>query len=160
MRPLEERLGKNRSNDMTIKIRELIGFGRLSGTIGENELALLERIIDKYMNPEVTGRPGQSWWSNSTLSGKLLNIMNYELVEYEFVEIIYFLMIKKLSSHKETEDNKRKYQEHIDLMAGSVEKRNEQMNERKEFGKETRYLKSKKSGAKKKMEEKRKEMEK
>ena len=80
------------------------------------------------MNPEVTGRAAQSWWSNSTLSTKLLNIMNYELVEYEFVEIIYFLMIKKLSSHKETEDNKKKYQAHIDLMAASVEKRNEMAN--------------------------------
>ncbi len=34
------------------------------------------------MNPEVTGRAAKSWWSNSSLSNKLLNIINYELVEY------------------------------------------------------------------------------
>ncbi len=38
-------------------------------------------------------------------------MINYELIEYEFVEIIYILFIKKLPSTKETEENKKKYQE-------------------------------------------------
>ena len=54
-----------------------------------------------------------------------MNIINYELVEYEFIEIIYFLIIKKLPSHKETEENKKKYQEFLDTMAEAVPKKAE-----------------------------------
>ncbi len=30
-------------------------------------------------------------------------MLNYELIEYEFIEIIYILFVKKLPSTKETE---------------------------------------------------------
>ena len=29
--------------------------------------------------------------------------MNYEMIEYEFSEIIYIIFVKKIGSHKETE---------------------------------------------------------
>ena len=54
------------------------------------------------MDSEILNRPKQELWANSTISTKLLNVMNYELVEYEFIELVYFLIIKKLPSHKET----------------------------------------------------------
>ncbi len=37
------------------------------------------------------------------------------------------MMIKKLSSHKENDENKKKYQEHIDCMGASVEERNKKI---------------------------------
>lgn len=29
--------------------------------------------------------------------------MNYEMIEYEFSEIIYIILVKKIGSHKETD---------------------------------------------------------
>ena len=43
--------------------------------------------------------------------------MNYELIEYEFSEIMYIILIKKIGSHKETDENKKKYKDLIDQMA-------------------------------------------
>ena len=74
-----------------------------------------------------------------------MNILNYELLEYEFVEIIYFLIIKKLPSHKETEENKRKYQEYLDTIVEAMPKKAEAAQKEKEYRDETRYLKSRKS---------------
>lgn len=39
--------------------------------------------------------------------------MNYELIDYEFSEIMYVILVKKIGSHKETEENKIKYKELI-----------------------------------------------
>lgn len=50
----------------------------------------------------------------------MLNVLNYELIEYEFIEIIYILFIKKLPSTKETDENKKKYTEALqDLFAAA-----------------------------------------
>jgi hypothetical protein len=43
--------------------------------------------------------------------------MNYELIEYEFSEIIYIILVKKIGSHKETDENKNKYKELVDKLA-------------------------------------------
>lgn len=37
--------------DVTIRVREFIAVGRQSGLLGEQEYALLERIVEKYMDP-------------------------------------------------------------------------------------------------------------
>ena len=36
--------------DNTLRMRELLGFGKLNGCIGEPEWALLEKIIEKYFD--------------------------------------------------------------------------------------------------------------
>ena len=56
-------------------------------------------------------------WENSTLPTKILNILNYELIEYEFSEIIYIIFVKKIGSHKETDENKKKYKDLADQLA-------------------------------------------
>lgn len=87
-----------------------MGFGKLNAIIDEPEYQLLEKIVEKYFDSEILNRTGSSNWEHSKIPSKILNIMNYELVEFEFVEIIYILFIKKLASHKETEENKKKYE--------------------------------------------------
>ena len=49
-------------------------------------------------------------FASSKIQLKVLNVLGYELIEYEFIEIIYILFIKKLPSTKETDENKKKYQ--------------------------------------------------
>lgn len=64
-------------------------------------------------------------------------------------------MIKKLPSHRETDETKKKYQEHIDKMATGAAWKDTKIQEQKKY-KETRLLKSKKSEVKRVMESKRK----
>ena len=52
----ERRIGEK---DITLRMRELIGYGRESGVFGEAEMALLERIIDKYLDSDVLSRGRQ-----------------------------------------------------------------------------------------------------
>jgi ElaB/YqjD/DUF883 family membrane-anchored ribosome-binding protein len=42
--------------DLTIRLRELIGLGRLNNCIGEAELLLLEKILEKYFDSEILNR--------------------------------------------------------------------------------------------------------
>ena len=70
----ERKIGER---DQTIKIRELLGYGMESGVIAEAELAILEKILDKYLDSEVLNRPRAEDWENSSLSTKLLNVLNY-----------------------------------------------------------------------------------
>ena len=42
--------------DCTLKVRELLGVGRLNGCIGEPELGLLEKIVEKYFDGEILGK--------------------------------------------------------------------------------------------------------
>ena len=42
--------------DCTLRLRELLGVGRLNGCIGEAELGLLEKIVEKYFDGEVLNR--------------------------------------------------------------------------------------------------------
>lgn len=84
--------------------------------------------------------------------------MNYELIEYEFSELIYIIFVKKIGSHKETEDNKRKYKEFADQLAAiqpSIEKHKSKV---KDYSNERRVFVSKKDEQKRKLVEKRKEM--
>lgn len=150
---------KNGQQDTTIKLRELLGYGIESGVLGEPEFALLERIIDKYLDSEILNRPRQSQWDGSSFSTKLLNILNYELIEYEFTEIVYFLIIKKLPTHKETEENKNKYQSFLDSILEAKPKVEARVEEEVEFANEPRFLQSSKDKKKKKLVEKRGEME-
>jgi hypothetical protein len=46
--------------------------------------------------------------------------MNYELIEYEFSEIIYIIFVKKIGSHKETDENKKKYTDLADELSSIV----------------------------------------
>jgi hypothetical protein len=55
------------------------------------------------------------------------------LVEYEFIEIIYILVIKKLSSHKETEETKAKYQAVVDKLVGPIQGKMQKEEEEKEY---------------------------
>lgn len=54
--------------------------------------------------------------------------MNYEMIEYEFSEIIYIIFVKKIGSHKETDENKKKYKDLADQLASiqsAIEKEKE-----------------------------------
>ena len=48
--------------DETLKIRELLGYGMLNGCIGEAELGLLERIIEKYFDTDLLTREKKACW--------------------------------------------------------------------------------------------------
>jgi hypothetical protein len=71
-------------------------------------------VVEKYNDPEFINTERNPCWENSNLPTKILNIMNYELIEYEFSEIIYIIFVKKIGSHKETDENKKKYKELAD----------------------------------------------
>ena len=42
--------------DNTLRMRELLGLGKLNGCIGEAEWALLEKIIEKYFDSEIINK--------------------------------------------------------------------------------------------------------
>jgi hypothetical protein len=97
--------------DETIRVRELLGYGLINGCLGEAEWGLLEKILEKYFDNDVLNRDKSELLGSSRVPLKVLNVLNYELIEYEFIEIIYILFIKKLPSTKENDENKKKYQE-------------------------------------------------
>lgn len=42
--------------DNTLRMRELLGLGKLNGCIGESEWALLEKVIEKYFDSEIINK--------------------------------------------------------------------------------------------------------
>lgn len=144
--------------DLTLKMRELLGLGRLNGCIGDPQWALLEKIIEKYFDSEIINREKCENWSNSALSHKILNLINYELIEYEFIEIIYILFIKKLPSTKENEENKKKYQNVVQDLYEAKKEHDKIVEKRKDFNNEIRYIHSEKAKKRQVMKEKRRVM--
>jgi hypothetical protein len=98
-------------------------------------------------------------WENSSLPTKILNIMNYELIEYEFSEILYIILIKKIGSHKETDENKKKYKDLIDQMASVQPLLQREKEKDQKYRTERRVFVSQKDQAKKTLIGKRKKME-
>lgn len=147
------------SRDETIRIRRLLGFGLINGCIGEAEWALLEKILEKYFDNDVLNRERTELFANSKIPSKILNVLNYELIEYEFIEIIYILFIKKLASTKENDENKKKYLETLEDLFASSRQHQERTKEEEEFKQETRYIHSNKSLKRKELEARRKVME-
>lgn len=56
------------------------------------------------------------------LNPKFALAANYELIEYEFVELLFYYLIKKLPSTKETEENKQKYTEFINKISAAYDR--------------------------------------
>jgi hypothetical protein len=90
----------------------------------------------------VLNREKSDVFGSSRVPLKVLNVLNYELIEYEFIEIIYILFIKKLPSTKETDENKKKYQETLEELFSVSRIHNKHVAEQQEFKDETRYIHS------------------
>ena len=85
--------------------------------------------------------------------------MNYELIEYEFIEMIYILFIKKLPSTKETEENKKKYQDAVEDLFSAQKQHAATLEKERDFRKEARYIRSDKAAVRARLREKRRVME-
>ena len=69
--------GLRSRTDETVRLREILGYGMLNGCIGQAELGLLERILEKYFDNDLLTREKKAHWEGSSLSSKVLNVMNY-----------------------------------------------------------------------------------
>ncbi len=110
-----------------------MGYGLINGCLGEAEWGLLEKILEKYFDNDVLNREKSEMFGSSRVPLKVLNVLNYELIEYEFIEIIYILFIKKLPSTKETDDNKKKYQDVLNDLFAAAKAHQQATAEQKEF---------------------------
>lgn len=72
-------------HDITLTIRELIGIGRVDKVFGEAEYILLEKVLEKYFDNDVLTRERNHNWEGSSIPHKVLNVLNYELIEFEFI---------------------------------------------------------------------------
>ena len=156
---LADRQHKRASRDETIRIRRLLGLGLANGCIGEAEWALLEKILEKYFDNEVLARERSELFANSRIPAKILNVLNYELIEYEFIEVVYILFIKKLASTKENDENKKKYLETLEDLFASSRLQQQRAAEEQAFAQETRYVHSAKSLRRRELEGRRRVME-
>lgn len=150
---------KHAHRDETVRMRRLLGLGLVNGCIGEAEWALLEKILEKYFDNDVLARERSELFANSRLPAKILNVLNYELIEYEFIEVVYILFIKKLASTKENDENKKKYQETLEDLFASSRTHQHRANEEREFRQETRYIHSAKQLKRQELEGRRRVME-
>lgn len=150
---------KSAQRDETVRMRRLLGLGLVNGCIGEAEWALLEKILEKYFDNEVLARERGELFANSRLPPKILNVLNYELIEYEFIEVIYILFIKKLASTKENDENKKKYLETLEDLFASSRTHQQRAAEEREFRQETRYVHSAKQLKRQELEARRRVLE-
>jgi hypothetical protein len=116
-------------------------------------------VIEKCNDSEVINTERNPCWENSALPTKILNVMNYELIEYEFSEIIYIIFVKKIGSHKETDENKKKYKELADQLSAIMPSVLKEKESAKKYTDERRVFVSKKDQEKAKLIEKRRKME-
>lgn len=84
--------------DRTIKFYDVIQLFREANIMNDTtDPAMLERFLDKNMDAEYLS---SNSFLETKLNPKFSLVANYELIEFEFTELVFYYLLKKLPSTK------------------------------------------------------------
>lgn len=94
------------TTDTTITLKRFLQYLKVSGIFQDADCGLIEKLLEKHFETEYLNT---ATGGSEHFTSKLLLLSDYELIEFEFVELLFYYLIKKLPSTKDTEDNRSRY---------------------------------------------------